>query len=221
MRLPELTSSPLAQLYQPNPYRGPNRSGLCAPDWSAGRSAGGVWRAALRNTDRVRRLSRGGVRRLQVRAPRRSRHDPPGPVRESGPIHGGTILMERRTFLSCLGPGLGADRGQRGSADPHAGERGRCVGGRRRHVARARSRPHLPGHVHARIDRAAEAETGPVGLNRTFSTWRNAGEDSQIRSDHANGRLPWISFTPPSSSSGMWSLIASGNHDGDIRARAR
>lgn len=63
---------------------------------------------------------------------------------------------------------------------------------------------------------------GKFGVNRTYYQWTQAArEDKLIRSDHAAGRLPWISFKPPAHTRGIWRQIASGRYDADIRARAR
>ncbi len=135
--------------------------------------------------------------------------------------------MQRRAFLSCLGLGLGTVAT---SANPAGASLGRAT--RLEPVARlaatgASWAGHVPGRIYLGMSTAgsieqAEQQTGRVGLNRTFSSWGNAdGEDRQIRADHSSGRLPWISFKPPASTSGMWSSIAAGRYDGDIRARAR
>ncbi len=86
---------------------------------------------------------------------------------------------------------------------------------------------HKPGRIYLGVSTIGSLDdtlrlTGPVGLQRTFSSWSSgAGEDRTIRADHAAGRLPWISFKPPFETSGGWSAVASGKYDADIRARAR
>jgi hypothetical protein len=82
---------------------------------------------------------------------------------------------------------------------------------------------HQPGKVLLGLSTAdlsaSIAAVGPVGLRRTFYNWADPGEDKAIRSDHAAGRLPWISFKPPGGTSG-WAAIASGQYDSDIKAMA-
>jgi hypothetical protein len=66
------------------------------------------------------------------------------------------------------------------------------------------------------------AMTGAIGLHRTYYTWSGGtAETHNITKDHAAARLPWISFSPPSSAPGGWAAVASGRFDADIRARAR
>jgi hypothetical protein len=83
---------------------------------------------------------------------------------------------------------------------------------------------HQPGQILLGISTpdlsASIAAVGAVGLRRTYYTWADKGEDKAIRSDHAAGRLPWISFKPPGSTSG-WAAIASGAYDADIKAMAQ
>ncbi len=86
---------------------------------------------------------------------------------------------------------------------------------------------HQPGKVYlgqtynGDIAVAEAAAGGRFGVHRTFYQWTGgAGEDKAIANDHANGRLPWVSFKPPSGAA-SWAPIASGAYDADIRARAR
>lgn len=86
---------------------------------------------------------------------------------------------------------------------------------------------HKPGRIYLGVANADDLAntlrlTGPVGLTRTFYKWSDGSrEDRNISSDHAAGRMPWISFKPASTGSGGWASIASGKYDSDIRARAR
>ena len=67
----------------------------------------------------------------------------------------------------------------------------------------------------------AEALTGPVGVHRSYFQWDDLSrEDEAIADDHANRRLPWVSFKPPSSETG-WVRVAEGDVDHDLRERAR
>lgn len=131
--------------------------------------------------------------------------------------------MERRTFLSSLGLGLGAVALPTVPAAATPAREGATAAA----VAGAQWPGHRPGRIYLGMScpgsiSTAEAKTGRVGLNRTFSRWGNAsGETNVIRTDHVAGRLPWISFKPPSHTSGIWSAIASGRYDGDVRERAR
>lgn len=90
-----------------------------------------------------------------------------------------------------------------------------------------RWRGHQPGKVFLGMSsvagiRAATADTGRVGLQRSFFGWNDgAREDAIVKADHAAGRLPWISYKPPSSARGGWNAISSGRHDRELRARAR
>jgi len=69
---------------------------------------------------------------------------------------------------------------------------------------------------------SAEKTTGPVGLFRSFSHWGSASNEAvEIRANQAKGRLTWISYDPPVSTSGIWAKIGSGAYDADIRARAQ
>jgi len=88
-----------------------------------------------------------------------------------------------------------------------------------------------PGHKPGRIYLGAssyddisttEAKTGDLGLQRTYYRWDDAKrENANISKDHAAGRLPWISFKPPSDKPGGWRALSSGKYDADLRARAR
>jgi hypothetical protein len=67
----------------------------------------------------------------------------------------------------------------------------------------------------------AEAETGPVGVNRSYFDWHDLDREAAvIGDDHAHRRLPWVSFKPPSSG-GAWAEVADGEYDDDLRERAR
>ena len=83
---------------------------------------------------------------------------------------------------------------------------------------------HQPGKILLGLSSAdlsaSVAAVGAVGLRRTFYNWADKGEDKAIRSDHAAGRMPWISFKPPGGTAG-WGSIASGGYDGDILAMAQ
>ena len=85
---------------------------------------------------------------------------------------------------------------------------------------------HKPGHIFLGASgpdfATSLAETGSVGLHRTYYSWTGGtGETRNITKDHAANRLPWISFKPPFTTSGGWAAVASGKYDADIRARAR
>lgn len=86
---------------------------------------------------------------------------------------------------------------------------------------------HQPGKVYLGVSTGGPLSdtlrrTGPVGLYRTYHTWKiSAGELKTISADHKANRMPWVSFKPPNSTSGAWSAIAAGKYDADIRARAR
>jgi hypothetical protein len=86
---------------------------------------------------------------------------------------------------------------------------------------------HKPGHIYLGVSAAGDIGTalrsvGSVGLARTYYRWQDGSrEDKNINADHAAGRLPWISFKPPSTSPGGWAAVASGKFDADLRARAR
>ena len=63
---------------------------------------------------------------------------------------------------------------------------------------------HRPGRVYLGMSYPgdiadAEAVTGPVGVHRSFYQWDDLAREAEvIGDDHANGRLPWVSFKPPS-----------------------
>lgn len=87
---------------------------------------------------------------------------------------------------------------------------------------------HKPGKVYFGVacggDMAASVRRagGEFGANRTFYQWDQAARETKlIGRDHAAGRLPWVSFKPPSNTKGIFRRIASGAFDSDIRARAR
>jgi hypothetical protein len=86
---------------------------------------------------------------------------------------------------------------------------------------------HKPGQIYLGMSCAGDLsdslrKTGPVGLYRTYHRWDwSDGERRLIQTDHAAGRMPWVSFKPPWKGSGVWAAIASGKYDGDIRRRAR
>lgn len=59
--------------------------------------------------------------------------------------------------------------------------------------------------------------TGPPKVNRTYFQWgATISEDAQIRNDHAQGRVPWVSFKPPT---GGIAAILNGSQDDAIAAR--
>jgi hypothetical protein len=61
----------------------------------------------------------------------------------------------------------------------------------------------------------------PLGVRRTFYQWNEPTREQRgIEADHSAGRLPWVSFRPPSVAN-AWTRIAAGEFDADIRARAR
>lgn len=74
------------------------------------------------------------------------------------------------------------------------------------------------GNMAASVRRAG----GQFGANRLFFRWnQGARETKMINSNHKAGRLPWISFKPPTHTKGIFKRISSGAFDSDIRARAR
>lgn len=111
------------------------------------------------------------------------------------------------------------DRG----ASPRPGEGGVALGGRA-------GDPRWPGHRPARVYLGlsypdeiadAEAEVGPVGVQRSYFLWDDLAREAEvIGDDHANRRLPWVSFKAPGEASG-WEQVASGDLDDDLRLRAR
>jgi hypothetical protein len=92
---------------------------------------------------------------------------------------------------------------------------------------------HQPGRIYLGMSAPSEDWSGSLadlvpqvpGVRRKFYEWNDASaESSQIASDHAARRLPWVSFKPPVTGGTVpqrWDAIASGAHDADIRARAR
>ena len=86
---------------------------------------------------------------------------------------------------------------------------------------------HQPGRIYLGVSSddhisLTEAKTGRLGLQRTYYRWGDARrEGATIAADHTAGRLPWISFKPPSDEPGGWDAISAGRFDADIRARAR
>jgi hypothetical protein len=104
-------------------------------------------------------------------------------------------------------------------------------------IAPATATPRWPGHQPGRIylgmstpkeDWAAKlAELSPElpGVRRSYFDWaQSSSEATQIASDHAAHRLPWISFKPPDTGGTVpqrWDAVSSGAWDADIRARAR
>ncbi|MEJ7735008.1 MAG: hypothetical protein WKG00_38190 [Polyangiaceae bacterium] len=95
--------------------------------------------------------------------------------------------------------------------------------------------PRWPGHQPGKIYLGMSALTAEwqgklnellpqvPGVRRKFYEWNDASaENTQIASDHAAGRIPWMSFKPPGSGSmaQRWGAVAAGAYDADIRARA-
>ena len=86
---------------------------------------------------------------------------------------------------------------------------------------------HKPGQIYLGVSSdddisQTEARTGRLGLQRTYYRWTDGSrEHNTIVKDHAAGRMPWISFKPPSDDPGGWRAVSSGRFDADIRARAR
>lgn len=85
---------------------------------------------------------------------------------------------------------------------------------------------HVPGCVvlgasAGRDIEATAALAGPLGTARRFYSWDDTERETQdIASDHAAGRLPWVSFKPANRGPGGWAEIISGMHDAEIRQRA-
>jgi hypothetical protein len=123
--------------------------------------------------------------------------------------------LSRREFL------LGVAALSAGScAPPQQADGGGCSG----------SGPQWPGHRPCRVYlglsssgeiTAAESRLGPLGVQRSYFLWDDLADEEQvIAADHANRRLPWVSFKPPSEASG-WERVARGAVDHDLRHRAR
>ena len=90
--------------------------------------------------------------------------------------------------------------------------------------------PRWPGHQPGRLYLGLAAQgdpakvvaaAGPVGMYRQYFSWNSGGEIGDIKSHQAAGRLPWVSFRPPTEHPGAWTAVASGRYDADLRARAR
>ncbi len=98
------------------------------------------------------------------------------------------------------------------------------------HVGGQTHGPRWPGHRPGRTylglsypdDIAnAEAVLGPVGVHRSYFEWDDIQREAEvIADDHANRRLPWVSFKAPGDASG-WGPVARGVFDDQLRARAR
>ena len=86
---------------------------------------------------------------------------------------------------------------------------------------------HQPGQIYIGVAAGGDLSatlrlTGPVGAQRSYHQWSGlARELETARHDHAEQRLPWTSFKPPSTSPEGWAAVASGAYDSDLRARAR
>ena len=108
-------------------------------------------------------------------------------------------------------PSYGAEAGYgRGRSGRHGSGhryRKRCQRGHLVTVARAQARLHLPRDVLRGDFSAALAQTGPIGLHRTFYRWSEGTRETRnIQSDHAARRMPWISFKPPFTTAGAGRL---------------
>ncbi|RJK97896.1 hypothetical protein [Vallicoccus soli] len=87
-------------------------------------------------------------------------------------------------------------------------------------AAAARWPGHQPGRIYLGGSGQLSAVQDQLGLARTYYKWGDGTRETRnITAAHRAGRLPWISFKPPSGAS--WSQIASGRYDADLRARAR
>lgn len=130
--------------------------------------------------------------------------------------------MDRRTALRLLGTAaVGSATVGLSSALAPASALGAAPAGKARWFG------HQPGKVYLGVSvpediSTTEQITGRLGVQRTFFGW-NEGEreDRVVKADHAAGRLPWISFKPASSAPGGWAAIARGDHDRELRQRAR
>jgi hypothetical protein len=86
---------------------------------------------------------------------------------------------------------------------------------------------HKPGQIYLGLAAGGDLKstleiTGPVGVHRTFHRWFGLPEElAMIRRDQKQGRLPWVSFKPPSPPPEGWRTIASGAADKTLRRRAR
>lgn len=128
------------------------------------------------------------------------------------------VSMDRRQLLKAAGLTLV------GAATSSLGLAGAIPAS----AATAQFPGHKPGKIYLGLSNGGQSlsttleRTGPVGLRRTYYDWSGlSGELRNIRSDHAANRMPWVSFKPASTRSGGWAALASGQHDGALRERAR
>ncbi len=105
-----------------------------------------------------------------------------------------------------------------------------AVAGTAAPAAAAVATPKWPGHKPGKIylglavagDPSQELQSvGSIGLFREYFKWTSAGELREVQQQQAAGRLPWVSFTPPATTSNIWAAVASGRYDADLRAKAR
>ena len=79
---------------------------------------------------------------------------------------------------------------------------------------------HLPGKTYIGLHGSTDL-TGPTAVNRSYGQWGDdASEDRQIKADHANNLLPWVSFKPPADCGADLGCITDGSHDAEILAKA-
>lgn len=134
--------------------------------------------------------------------------------------------FSRRGALALVGAGAGAlavsQPAQAGTLSSFAARTGK----KQRPVAPSAFPGHRPGLTYLGISSPETIESrekvlGRLGVQRSFYQWTGGtGEDRTIRADHAAGRLPWISFKPPTGAP-SWAAVGGGSYDGDIRVRAR
>ena len=85
---------------------------------------------------------------------------------------------------------------------------------------------HQPGKIYLGLSVQGDptqqlAAAGPVGMFREYFSWPSGRDIADIKFHQAAGRLPWVSFRPPTEQHGAWAAVASGQYDADLRARAR
>jgi hypothetical protein len=123
--------------------------------------------------------------------------------------------LSRRRFLGLAGACVGAALvpGALGTAEAAA--------------ATPRFPGHQPGRIYLGMSTSlpwadAVAQTGPVGLRRSFATWdAHARQLRTVAEDHAAGRLPWVSFRVPTPGAAGWREVNAGRYDEALRSRAR
>lgn len=129
----------------------------------------------------------------------------------------------RGPVVTPTGPTSGPTTGPSTDVGPTPAETGRGVGGP---AGPPRWPGHRPGRAYLGLSypddiAAAEAVLGHVGVHRSYFDWEDLERETEvIDDDHANRRLPWVSFKPPGGASG-WERVAGGEVDDHLRRRAR